>query len=65
MLISFIHLQNIRCNVVGVIGRPLTVAGERICTHVIAYWSLIRRLTVVLVTGSWKYCIFGKLKYIL
>jgi len=67
MLISFIYLQNIRWNVVGVTGRPLTVAGQRICTHVIVHWSLIRRLTVicVLVTGPWKYCISGKLKYIL
>ena len=65
MLISFIYLQNIRWNVVGVTGHPLPVAGERICTHVIVYWSLIRRLTVVLVTGPWKYYIFGKLKYIL
>jgi hypothetical protein len=40
----------------GVTGRPLAVAGQCICTHVIVHWSLIGRLTVicVLVTGPWK-----------
>ena len=67
MIIRFIYLQNIRRNVVGVTGRPLAVAGQCICTHVIVHWSLIGCLTVfcMLVTGPWKYYIFGKLKYIL
>ena len=67
MLMRFIDLHDIRRNVVGVTGRPLALAGQYICMHVIVHWSLIGSLTAICVlgTGPWKYSIFGKLKYIL